>query len=92
MRQGSPVNALTTTFYELLADNLPARCDKPALVDADRAATYAELSREVDRIAAYLVASGVKPGDRVVVHLRKAVAEVAAMFAVSKVGAVDGRV
>jgi acyl-CoA ligase (AMP-forming) (exosortase A-associated) len=88
----SDVNALTTTVYELLADNLPHRAGKQALVDADRAVSYGELSAEVDKIAAYLQAAGVQPGERVIVHLRKAISEVVAMFAVAKVGAVVANV
>ena len=82
------MNALTTTFYQLLADNLDVRPDKQALVDRGRAVTYGELSADVDRIAGFLSVHGVRPGDRVIVHLRKGIAEVAAMFAVAKVGAV----
>jgi acyl-CoA ligase (AMP-forming) (exosortase A-associated) len=82
------LNAVTTTFYQLLADNLPARPHKRALVDADRSVTYEELGAEVDRIAGFLRGAGIGPGDRVIVHLRKSISEAAAMFAVSKVGAV----
>jgi acyl-CoA synthetase (AMP-forming)/AMP-acid ligase II len=82
------MNALSTTFYELLADNLPLRPDKPALIDRDRQATYAELAAEAERIAAWLAAAGVRPGDRIVVHLRKSIAEAASMFAVASRGAV----
>lgn len=82
------MNALTTNFYQLLADNLSLRPNKTALVDADRSATFAEVAAEVDRIAGYLQAHGIRPGDRVIVHLRKRIAEVTTMFAASKVGAV----
>jgi acyl-CoA synthetase (AMP-forming)/AMP-acid ligase II len=82
------VNALSTTLYQLLADNLPLRAQKPALVDADRRTTYAALAAEVDGMAGYLQRRGVAPGDRVIVQLRKGAGEVAAMFAIAKVGAV----
>jgi acyl-CoA ligase (AMP-forming) (exosortase A-associated) len=82
------VNALTTTFYQLLADNLETRPGKPAIIDGHRAMSYAALAAEVDRVAGYLQSRGIRAGDRVIVHLRKSVYEVAAMFAVSKVGAV----
>ncbi len=82
------MNALTTNVFELLADNLDIRPDKQALVDADRTATYAEVAAEAGRIAGYLQARGIAPGDRVVVHLRKGIPEVVAMFAVSMAGAV----
>jgi len=82
------VNALTTNFHQLLADNLAIRPHKTALVDADRSATYEDVALEADKIAGYLRNAGVKPGDRVIVHLRKRIAEVTAMFAVAKIGAV----
>lgn len=82
------MNALSTTLYQLLADNLAERPGKVALIDPDRQATYADLVAEAGRMAGWLVAAGVEPGDRVVVHLRKSVAEAAAMFAVAQVGAV----
>lgn len=82
------MNALTTTFYQLLADNLPIRPHKQALIDADRAATYEEVGHEVDRLAGYLHAHGIRPGDRVIVQLRKGITEAAVMFAISKIGAV----
>lgn len=82
------MNALTTTLYELLADNLDVRPDKTALVDADRSVTYAELGAEVDRVAGHMASRGVGPGDRVGTHLRKGIKEVTAMFAAAKLGAV----
>jgi acyl-CoA ligase (AMP-forming) (exosortase A-associated) len=82
------VSTLTTTFYQLLADNLPARSNKTALVDSDRSATYEEVASEVDQVAGYLQSKGVRTGDRVIVNLRKRIAEVTTMLAVSKIGAV----
>ncbi|HRO14335.1 MAG TPA: AMP-binding protein, partial [Paracoccus sp. (in: a-proteobacteria)] len=76
------------TLYRLLADNLPLRADKTALVDPGHSVTYAELSDQVDRVAARLWQEGVRPGDRVVIQLRKSLAEVAAMFGAWKIGAV----
>jgi acyl-CoA ligase (AMP-forming) (exosortase A-associated) len=82
------MNALSSTFHQLLSDNLAIRADKVAVVDPDRTATFAELDAEVAALAGYLLAQGVKPGDRVIVHLRKSIAEAVAMFAVARVGAV----
>ena len=72
------MNALSTTFHELFADNLALCPDKVALVDADRSVSYAALGAEVEAIAARLRALGVTPGARVIVHLRKSIAEAAA--------------
>ena len=82
------MNALSTSLYQLFADNLPIRPEKPAFVDGERAASYAEAAGEVDRIASYLRDRGIAAGDRVIIHLRKGIPEVAAMLAVAKLGAV----
>ncbi|MGQ0456816.1 MAG: AMP-binding protein [Hyphomicrobium sp.] len=82
------MNSLSTTFYQLLSDNLTQRPGKPAVVEGDRSATYDEVASDVDRIAGHLQSFGVAPGDRVIVHLRMSIAEIAAMFAISKLGAV----
>lgn len=76
------------SLYRLLADNLPARTDKIALIDARRQVSYAEVAAEADRVAGWLLARGITAGDRVIVHLRKGIDEVVAMFGVLKIGAV----
>lgn len=82
------MSALAMTIPHLLSDNLPGNADKIALIDRDESVTYGALAVEVDKVAAHLLQAGVMPGDRVIVHLRKSIAEVVAMFAVAKVGAV----
>ena len=77
-----------TTFHGLLAGNLAHRADKIAIVDGDTNVDYRTLARRVETLAARLLALDVRPGDRVVVQLRKSAAEVIAMFAVARVGAV----
>lgn len=77
-----------TTLYRLLADNLPGNADKVALIDAGRTVTYAALMAEVGVVADYLARIGVEPGDRVIIHLRKGIEEVAAMFGAARIGAV----
>src|SRR5690606_6156189 len=76
------------SMWRFLADNLPARADKIAAVDQGRAVSYAELAAEAGRVADWLVRRGIRPGDRVIVHLRKGIDEVAAMFGAWKMGAV----
>jgi amino acid adenylation domain-containing protein len=73
---------------ELLERTAGKLCDHPAVVDTDGSRiTYAELNRQADALAAFLVAQGVAPGDRVGVVLPKSVAAVVALFGVMKAGA-----
>lgn len=85
------MNMGEASVYRLLADNLPARAMKVALIDAGpspRQVSYAELDAMAGRIAAWLQARGIAPGDRVIVHLGKGIDEVAAMFGAWRAGAV----
>jgi acyl-CoA ligase (AMP-forming) (exosortase A-associated) len=76
------------TFYDLLAQNLGERGEHPVLVDQGRDVTYAEHARAVRATAGWLAEMGVRRGDRVGVHLPKSAAEVVAMFAAARIGAV----
>jgi long-chain acyl-CoA synthetase len=60
----------------------------PALLEAHKTVTYAELAQRAARLAAQLAAHGVTPGDRVVIDLPNSVAFVVAYFAVQWLGAV----
>lgn len=75
-------------LWWLLADNLAARPEKIAAVDAGRRISYAGLATEAGRVADWLAARGIGPGARVIVHLRKGIDEVAALFGIWKAGAV----
>jgi len=55
---------------------------------AVRRLTYAELSREVDRIAAGLRSIGVRKGDRVAVFMPMVIEAVVAAYAIAKLGAI----
>jgi acyl-CoA synthetase (AMP-forming)/AMP-acid ligase II len=82
------MNPLATTLFELFDDNVRARPQATFLIDPDRAWTYADASLEVDRVAGFLHRRAIRPGDRVVVQLRKGVREVAAMLGAARIGAV----
>ncbi|MFC3530133.1 AMP-binding protein [Paracoccus mangrovi] len=75
-------------MWRMLSDNLSQRAEKIAAVDPDRSISYAGLAAEAGRVADWLRARGIRPGDRVIVHLRKGIDEVAAMFGAWKIGAV----
>ncbi|MFI8992912.1 AMP-binding protein [Streptomyces sp. NPDC053542] len=62
--------------------------DRPALVFDGRETTYRELDEASDRLAGWLAAQGVEPGDRVGVHLPNCPQFLVAMLAVLRLGAV----
>ncbi len=82
-----------TARPHLLADLVPAAADRAADAPAVRAhgvtLTAAELARRVDGLAATLVVSGVRRGDRVGVLLRKSAESVVAVHGVLAAGAVS---
>lgn len=86
--QHAPIPRAAAPMWHLLWDNLPEAAHRTCLIDPDREITYGDLAAEVDALASRLRALGVVPGDRVIVHLRKGIDEVAAMFAVWRLGAV----
>ncbi|MFL6673103.1 MAG: class I adenylate-forming enzyme family protein [Massilia sp.] len=80
-------------------DTLPARIsdvprriaartpDAPALREAGRCVSYADLVRQVDQYAALLRDLGVRPGDRLMVVGENSVAQVALIFACASIDA-----
>ena len=74
-----------TQYLETSAARFPRR---PAVVDPEGwSISYADLNRQADALAGFLVAHGVEPGDRVGVVLPKSVAAVTALFGIMKAGA-----
>src|SRR3984957_8278493 len=59
-----------------------------AILGVERAATYAELESEVNRVAQALLDSGCKPGDRVLFALPDSIEFIASFFGAAKIGAV----
>jgi amino acid adenylation domain-containing protein len=72
-------------FLERSAARFP---DKTALVFGGRRLTYGQVEAQCNRLAHALVAEGVRPGDRVAIHLDNSVEAVLSVFAVLKAGAV----
>jgi acyl-CoA synthetase (AMP-forming)/AMP-acid ligase II len=64
------------------------RPDRAAFVLGDRTLTYTQLDEQSDRLAAHLVAEGVRPGDRVAVFLPNSLEFALAFSAILKAGAV----
>jgi long-chain acyl-CoA synthetase len=76
---------LVRDFLETTAARLPG---KTALVCDGGRFTYAALDRQANSLAQTLLARGVVPGDRVVIHLPNSAAAVVSIFAALKAGAV----
>ena len=74
------------TFYTLLQKHAGERPDAPALRDATRRLSWAELLRAVDAVAADLDAAGLKRGERVAVWLPNRVEAAIVFLACSRQG------
>jgi acyl-CoA synthetase len=74
------------TFYTLLAKHAAERPDAPALRDATRRLSWAELLTAVDAVAGDLDAAGLKRGERVAVWLPNRVEAVIVFLACSRQG------
>jgi amino acid adenylation domain-containing protein len=73
---------------EYLEESASRYPDRPAVIDpAGQSLTYADLNRHANALAAFLVAHGVRPGDRVGIVLPKSLASVVAIFGALKAGA-----
>lgn len=75
------------SFYDLFVARAAEAPGARAVVDGDESFTYERLKTRAEAIASRLAASGVKPGDRVAVHLGRSASAVAAMLGVMRVGA-----
>lgn len=74
------------TFYTLVQKHAAERPGAPALRDATRRLSWAELLRAVDAVAADLDAAGLKRGERVAVWLPNRVEAVVVFLACSRQG------
>ncbi|MEO6409051.1 MAG: AMP-binding protein [Burkholderiaceae bacterium] len=76
------------TVFEVLARAARRRPDHTAIVDGERRFSYAELERQVNRLAARLLGLGIAPLDRVVVQLPNVAEFVLVYFALARIGAI----
>lgn len=75
------------TFIDMFREQVTARPDAIALVDAQQQLTYAEVEARSNKLAAQLVDCGVKPNEFVGVMLPRTVEFMVAVIAVQKCGA-----
>jgi len=71
----------------LLSDSAARRPDAIAVKHEQGSLSYGDLEASSNRLAHALIASGVKPGDRVGIHLPKALESIIAVFGIMKAGA-----
>ncbi|WP_033290182.1 (2,3-dihydroxybenzoyl)adenylate synthase [Amycolatopsis jejuensis] len=76
------------TLGSLLRESARRTPSATALVDRDRRWSYRELDRDADRIAAGLRACGLRPGDRILVHLPNVAEFVLLLFGCFRAGIV----
>lgn len=79
-----------STLTGQVAGHARRAADRPAVVDlgGERTATYAELDRDANRVAAFLSSVGVRPGDVVAVQLPNWYETVAIDLGILRAGAV----
>jgi len=71
-------------LFEHAVDAAP---DNPAVKVGDRVATYADLERDSNRLAHYLAAQGVRPGDHVAIYAKNSIEHVIGVLATVKLRA-----
>lgn len=78
---------MTFLLHQLLSEAAAAGPDREAVRCAGRSLTYGELEAASNALARTLIDAGVRPGDRVGIHLPKCVELVAAVYGALKAGA-----
>ncbi|CBE69081.1 MAG: AMP-binding protein [Candidatus Methylomirabilis oxygeniifera] len=82
-------SGLLNASAALLDSNLRVgRANRPAIIHRDRTWTYGFLAERVNRLSNALAANGVKPGDRVLVHLPNIPEFIETWLAALRIGAV----
>ena len=76
------------TLYGIFERHLEGGADRPLLVTSEATYTSADVERESAKVAAWLRASGLERGDRVVVDLKNGIDAVASLFGVSRAGGI----
>lgn len=80
---------MTVFLHDMLAASASRYPEDPAVIQGARRVSYKELAGMAEGLAARLAASGLGPGDRVLLLLDNSPEYVAALFAVSRAGGVS---
>ncbi len=73
-------------LHHLLRDSAERRPDATAIRLLDARHSYGDLERQSNQVARALVEAGVKPGDRVGLHLKKSFEAIVGVFGILKTG------
>jgi crotonobetaine/carnitine-CoA ligase len=76
------------SLTDFLASRVERSADRPLLVFEGRSWSYAQFAREVGRLARFLAARGVAPGDRICVLSPNHPSTAILLFALARLGAV----
>ena len=79
---------MALNIADLFEHAVDAAPDNLAVKVGDRAATYAELERDSNKLAHYLASQGVKPGDHVALYAKNSIEHVVGLLATLKLRAV----
>jgi len=83
----APPSVVFNIAHEFLERPAEEHPHKPAVIGVERRATYAELEREMNRVARALREYGCRPGDRVLLALPDSIEFIAGFFGAAKIGA-----
>lgn len=75
-------------YQQLVGRNARCQPERPALSDASRRLTYAELDRRTGRLAAMLHDRGFQPGDRLGIHLLNCIEYLELIYTCARTGIV----
>ncbi|HVH72012.1 MAG TPA: AMP-binding protein, partial [Candidatus Dormibacteraeota bacterium] len=81
------VNSLPVRISDIVTPWVERSPNRPALVEPSGTWTYAQLSRAIDSARAWIEASGVRPGDRVMLVCENCRAFVAILLALARLEA-----
>ncbi|HEX3476174.1 MAG TPA: alpha/beta fold hydrolase [Kofleriaceae bacterium] len=76
------------SFSKTLADQAREIGDRTFFLFRDRAFSYADVNRRVDAVVRGLIASGIRPGDRVGVMMKSRPSHLSVVTAINRIGAV----
>ena len=75
-------------LQHLLSNSADKYPKNPAVIYQDNSITYKEIDEQTDKLAATLISTGIKKGDRVGIYINKSIPSIVSIFGILKAGAV----